>query len=109
MKAVYLIEFLKVSKRVPICRLRSCAASTTLRTRATTCDGESTAAWRSPMRMRLKALEAENVRLKKLLVESMLESEVTRRALQKAMVSASTQGSCCRPWWTRNCRPVDAG
>jgi putative transposase len=32
---------------------------------------------------RLKALEAENARLKKLLAESMLENEVTREALQK--------------------------
>ncbi len=32
---------------------------------------------------RLKALEVENSRLKKLLAESMLESEVTREALRK--------------------------
>lgn len=32
---------------------------------------------------RLKALEAENARLKKLLAESMLEKEVTREALRK--------------------------
>ncbi len=32
---------------------------------------------------RLKALEAENARLKKLLAESLLENEVTREALQK--------------------------
>lgn len=32
---------------------------------------------------RLKALETENVRLKKLLAESMLEMEVTREALRK--------------------------
>lgn len=32
---------------------------------------------------RLKSLEAENVRLKKLLAESMLENEVTREALRK--------------------------
>jgi putative transposase len=32
---------------------------------------------------RLKALEAENARLKKLLAESMLENEVTREALRK--------------------------
>lgn len=32
---------------------------------------------------RLKALESENARLKKLLAESMLEMEVTREALQK--------------------------
>ena len=31
---------------------------------------------------RLKALEAENTRLKKLLAESMLENEVTREALR---------------------------
>ena len=31
----------------------------------------------------LKALEAENARLKKLLAESMLENEVTREALRK--------------------------
>jgi putative transposase len=31
----------------------------------------------------LKALEAENTRLKKLLAESMLENEVTREALRK--------------------------
>ena len=33
---------------------------------------------------RLKALEAENARLKKLLAESMLEREVTREALRKS-------------------------
>ena len=32
---------------------------------------------------RLKALEAENARLKKLLAESVLENEVTREALRK--------------------------
>jgi putative transposase len=32
---------------------------------------------------RLKGLEVENARLKKLLAESMLENEVTREALQK--------------------------
>jgi putative transposase len=32
---------------------------------------------------RLKALEMENARLKKLLAESMLENEVTREALRK--------------------------
>ena len=32
---------------------------------------------------RLKTLEAENARLKKLLAESMLENEVTREALRK--------------------------
>jgi len=32
---------------------------------------------------RLKVLEAENARLKKLLAESMLENEVTREALRK--------------------------
>jgi putative transposase len=32
---------------------------------------------------RLKALEAENARLKELLAESMLENEVTREALRK--------------------------
>ena len=32
---------------------------------------------------RLKALEAESARLKKLLAESMLENEVTREALRK--------------------------
>jgi putative transposase len=32
---------------------------------------------------RLKELETENVRLKKLLAESMLENEVTREALRK--------------------------
>ncbi len=32
---------------------------------------------------RLKALEAENPRLKKLLAESLLETEVTREALRK--------------------------
>jgi putative transposase len=32
---------------------------------------------------KLRALEAENARLKKLLAESMLENEVTREALRK--------------------------
>lgn len=36
-----------------------------------------------PEAKRLKALEAENTRLKKLLAEAMLENEVTREALRK--------------------------
>lgn len=36
-----------------------------------------------PDAKRLKALEAENTRLKKLLAESLLENEVTREALRK--------------------------
>ena len=36
-----------------------------------------------PEAKRLKGLEAENARLKKLLAESMLENEVTREALRK--------------------------
>jgi putative transposase len=46
--------------------------------------------WRSkfggmtvPEAKRLKELEAENARLKKLLAESMLENEITREALRK--------------------------
>ncbi len=46
--------------------------------------------WRSkfggmsvPDAKRLKALEAENARLKKLLAETLLENEVTREALKK--------------------------
>ena len=44
---------------------------------------------------RLKALEAENARLKKLLAESMLENEVPREALQKngSRSSASRTGA----------------
>lgn len=37
---------------------------------------------------RLKELEAENARLKKLLAESMLENEITREALRKKVVAA---------------------
>ncbi|SDN45893.1 putative transposase [Vreelandella arcis] len=36
-----------------------------------------------PEAKRLKELEVENVRLKKLLAESLLEMEVTREALRK--------------------------
>ena len=36
-----------------------------------------------PDAKRLKALEAENTRLKKLLAESMLEVEITREVLRK--------------------------
>ncbi len=36
-----------------------------------------------PDAKRLKELEAENTRLKKLLAESMLESEITKEALRK--------------------------
>ena len=46
--------------------------------------------WRSkfggmsvPEAKRLKALEAENVRLKKLLAETLLEAEVTKEALRR--------------------------
>lgn len=34
---------------------------------------------------RLKSLESENARLKKLLAESMLENEVTREALRRKL------------------------
>ena len=50
----------------------------------------SSYAWRSKFggmdvsdAKRLKALEAENAKLKKLLAESMLENEVTKEALRK--------------------------
>ena len=39
---------------------------------------------------RLKKLETENTRLKKLLVEAMLENEVTREALKKSGEGAGT-------------------
>ena len=39
---------------------------------------------------RLKVLESENARLKKLLAESMLENEVTREALRKSGRRASS-------------------
>lgn len=38
---------------------------------------------------RLKALETENARLKKLLAEALLENEVSREALRKKVVKAS--------------------
>lgn len=37
---------------------------------------------------RLRELETENARLKKLLAESLLENEVTREALRKKVVTA---------------------
>nr|WP_244114286.1 IS3 family transposase [Burkholderia gladioli] len=45
---------------------------------------------------RLKELEAENNRLKKLLAESMLENEVTREALRKKLVSAPSRRDLVR-------------
>lgn len=45
---------------------------------------------------RLKALESENARLKKLLAESMLENEVTREALQKRVVGAPARRELVR-------------
>jgi putative transposase len=45
---------------------------------------------------RLKALETENARLKKLLAESMLENEVTREALRKKMVTAPARRELVR-------------
>ena len=38
---------------------------------------------------RLKALESENARLKKLLAESMLENEATREALRKVLTASA--------------------
>jgi putative transposase len=68
-------------KWMPACRSKSCAGK----------HGFSEASyylWRNKIggvdvsdAKRLKALEAENARLKKLLAESMLENEVTREAL----------------------------
>lgn len=40
---------------------------------------------------RLKSLESENARLKKLLAEPMLENEATRDALQKKALSAAAR------------------
>lgn len=40
---------------------------------------------------RLKDLEAENARLKKLLAESLLENEVTKEELRKKVVSAPSR------------------
>jgi transposase InsO family protein len=45
---------------------------------------------------RLKALEAENARLKKLLAESMLENEISWEALQKEMVLAPERRNLVR-------------
>jgi putative transposase len=42
---------------------------------------------------RLKALEAENARLKKLLAESVLKNEITREALRKSGNRASKTGT----------------
>ena len=39
--------------------------------------------WRSKFAKRLKELETENTRLKKLLADSLLENEVTREALRR--------------------------
>ena len=45
---------------------------------------------------RLKALEAENAKLKKLLAEAMLEKEVTREVLRKKVVSAPSRRKVVR-------------
>ncbi|WP_397377679.1 IS3 family transposase [Pseudomonas sp.] len=45
---------------------------------------------------RLKELESENARLKKMLAESMLEIEVTREALRKKLVSAPSRRELVR-------------
>ncbi|QDQ88131.1 IS3 family transposase [Alcaligenaceae bacterium SJ-26] len=45
---------------------------------------------------RLKELEAENARLKKLLAESLLENEVTKEALRKKLVSAPSRRELVR-------------
>lgn len=50
---------------------------------------------------RLKSLEAENARLKKLLAESMLENEVTREALRKKVVGAPARREGMR-WMKQN-------
>nr|WP_231672127.1 IS3 family transposase [Ralstonia pseudosolanacearum] len=59
--------------------------------------------WRSkfggmsvPDARRLKELEVENARLKKLLAESVLENEVTREALRKKVVSAPSRRDVVR-------------
>ncbi|CAB5724845.1 Uncharacterised protein [Pseudomonas aeruginosa] len=45
---------------------------------------------------RLKELESENARLKKMLAESMLEIEVTREALREKVVSALSRRELVR-------------
>lgn len=67
---------------MPVCRSRTCAGGTDSRMRAITSGGKLGGLSVSEAR-RLKALEAENTRLKKLLAEAMLEQEVTREVLRK--------------------------
>lgn len=50
--------------------------------------GINSAVWRSRTLNALKALEAENIRLKRLLAESMLGNEVTHGALRKKVTAA---------------------
>jgi transposase InsO family protein len=50
---------------------------------------------------RLKALEAENARLKRLLADAMLENEVTKEALRKKMVTAPARRELVRWMGTR--------
>ena len=50
---------------------------------------------------RLKALEAENARLKRLLADAMLENEVTKEALTKKMVAAPARRELVRWMGTR--------
>src|SRR5271170_5764107 len=55
---------------------------------------------------RLKALEAENARLKKLLAESMLENEVSREALRNKWQPHQPGGTWCGGCKAEDCRSV---
>jgi putative transposase len=50
---------------------------------------------------RLRELETENARLKKLLAESMLENVVSREALRKKWRPQRPGGCWCGSWRTR--------
>ena len=65
--------------------------------------------WRSkfgrmsvPDAKRLKALETENARLKKLLAEQMLENEVIKDVLRKKWWAHRPGGSRCATWSERD-------
>lgn len=56
---------------------------------------------------RLKELETENARLKKLLAEMMLENEIAKEALRKKWGAHRHGGNWCAISWARGSASVD--
>ena len=74
----------------PGCRSRTCTAGTKPRT---TCGRSKFGGMSVPEAKRLKELEAENTRLKKLLAEQVFENDVIKDACEKSVDRTGSTGA----------------